>query len=96
MFNLRDGDNLPVIGKFSATHKSNGVTLLCYGPRDLGEAKAGVPQVAFALQESDNMILDQDKLVLFLNAAVSASHGDFAPLNKLCPHQPKVGTCGIR
>lgn len=74
-----------MIGGFRVTGGKDGLYLLVYGPRDISEAKAGVPQAAFAISASDKMAFDQEKLASFLNAAVSMSHGNYAPMNKLCP-----------
>lgn len=75
------------LGQFRIHECANNLRLICYGPRDLAEARSGVPQAAFAVWEPDKMVFDATNLAAFLNAAVAASHGDFAPMNKLCPPQ---------
>lgn len=74
-----------MIGAFRIHEGPDDLRLIIYGPRDLAEARAGVPQAAFAIWAPDKMLFDTSALSDFLNAAASASHGDFAPMNKLCP-----------
>lgn len=67
------------------THGSNGLSIVVYGPRDLTEVKAGVPQVGFALWDAAHMVRDDVALAAFLNAALASSHGDFTVMERLCP-----------
>lgn len=73
------------LGEFRITGGKDGLWLIVFGPRDIIEARAGVPSAAFALWHQDRMQFSPDRLSDFLNAAMAASHGDYAPMNHLCP-----------
>lgn len=75
-----------MLGEFHITpQREDGLSLLIFRPRNLAEAHSGVPMAAFALWDDAEMVRDISKLSAFLNAAVAASHGDFEPMNELCP-----------
>lgn len=78
------------VGEFRVTGGKDGLFLVVYGPKDLTEAKAGVPQAAFAVWQSDKAALDPAMFAAFLNASISASLGDFAPMNKICSPKEKT------
>lgn len=75
-----------MLGEFHITWPSDaGPSLIVFRPRNLTEAHSGVPMAAFALWDDAKMVRDISRLSAFLSAAVAASHGDFEPMNELCP-----------
>lgn len=72
-----------MVGEFRVTSGRDGLTLLIYGPRDLTEAKSGVPHAAFSLWGRDSTAPDAENLARFLNAALCAAGGNTEPLEAM-------------
>lgn len=74
-----------MLGEFRVTQRSpEGVSIICFGPRNLAQSSALPRQAGLALWLAPVMAdKTTDDLANFLNAALAASHGDLGPLEKL-------------
>lgn len=80
-------------GEFRVTDPlSDAPALIVFGPRDLAEARAGVPQAAIAILSADKQQFSPTVMSDFLNAALAASHGNFEPMINLCPPKTTAST----
>lgn len=72
----------------------DGFRLIIFGPRDVAEARAGVPQGAIAVFDKDRATQDfGETLAKFLNVALAAAHGDNGPFHAMMPPKRPPTDC---